>query len=200
MAITINNQTFDITAEQETKLRDALNLNSKRLSDIKIGETFKIADIEFIKFIDENGITAAVTKNLVFNAKFDNNTNNFAKSSLLNKLKTEVLTKIESAIGSENVIEFETNLISLDGLDDYGYMKSKISLPTFDFYRKYVRIFDRYNVNDWWWLSTPDSTPTHGISSIVRCVYGGGTLYYNCCFHNFGVRPILFFKSSIFVS
>jgi hypothetical protein len=30
-------------------------MKMKTLAEIKIGETFKVADIEFIKFADENG-------------------------------------------------------------------------------------------------------------------------------------------------
>ena len=34
----------------------------KTLAEIKIGETFKVADIEFIKFADENGQVVAFNK------------------------------------------------------------------------------------------------------------------------------------------
>lgn len=200
MTITINNQTFDLTKEQEAKLRNALNLNQKRLSDVAIGDTFKIGDIEFIKFEEENGRVSAVTKDILFTSKFDNNTNNFAKSSLAQRLVEEILPKIEAYVGADNVLEFETDLTSLDGLNDYSVLASKVSLPTFDFYRKHVKIFDKYKVNNWWWLATPDSTPTHGIEMWVRYVNDGGTLNYDNCRDEFGVRPFFIFESSIFVS
>ena len=200
MKVTINNQTFDLNPKQVATLRIALGINEKQLCDIAIGDTFKIADIEFIKFTEENGVACAVAKDILFNTKFDDKSNNFANSSLLKRLEKDVLTKVENEIGSDNVLEFETDLISLDGLDDYGVMKSKISLPTFDFYRKHVKIFDRYKINNWWWLSTPDSTPTHSVYASVRVVYYGGTLDTYYCSSGSGVRPFLTFKSSISVS
>ena len=192
MTITINNQNFELTNEQVNKLKKALGLNGKQLADVAIGDTFKVADIEFIHF----GDGVAVAKDTLFDAKFDNNTNNFAKSSLLSKLKKDVLSKIEAEVGTENVLEFETDLWALDGTDEYGKMKSKISLPTLDFYRVNRKIFSKHHISKWWWLATPDSTN----NSRIRCVSSDGTLgnYYGD--DSDGVRPFLIFKSDIFVS
>ena len=200
MTITINNQTFELTNEQVDKLKKALNLNDKQLSDVAIGDTFKVADIEFIKFAEEDGVVTAVAKDILFGEKFDGADNNFATSKLLAQLQYNVLPKIEAAVGADNVLEFETDLTSLDGLDDYGVMKSKISLPTFDFYRKNVKLFDKHKVKNWWWLSTPDSTTTHSWDTAVRIVGDDGTLYSCNCISNYGVRPVCHFVSSIFIS
>ena len=192
MTITINNQEIKVTNEQMEILKKALNLNSKRLADVPVGDTFMIAGIEFIHFGDGK----AVAKDILFSKVFDKGTNNFAKSSLLDRLKTDVLPRIENEVGAENILEFETDLWALDGTDKYGSMMSKISLPTFDFYRQNKKIFEKYPVNNWWLLATPDSTK----NSSVRCVNIGGTLgNCNCNYIN-GVRPVLFFKSDIFVS
>lgn len=198
--INLNGQTFSITPEQVDKLQKALGINGKHLSDVAIGDTFKVADIEFIKFEEENGVVTAVAKDILCSKVFDDDTNNFAKSSLLQYLTNKILPKIETAVGANNVLEFETDLISLDGLDDYGTMRSKISLPTFDFYRKHVKIFDKHKVNNNWWLSTPDSTPAHGIKYWVRVVNFVGLLYDSICHYDYGVRPVCHFVSSIFVS
>lgn len=198
--INLNEQTFSLTSEQVDKLQKALGINGKRLSDVAIGDTFRVADIEFIKFDEENGAVTAVAKDVLCSKVFDDDTNNFAKSSLLKYLTNELLPKIETAVGANNVLEFETDLVSLDGLDDYGTMRSKISLPTFDFYRKHVKIFDKHKVNNYWWLSTPDSTPAHEVKYWVRIVDGVGTLYSDNCYCHFGVRPVCHFVSSIFVS
>lgn len=192
MTITINNQNFELTSEQVNKLKKALNLNGKQLADVAIGDTFKVADIEWIHF--GNGV--AVAKDVLFNAKFDDNTNNFAKSSLYTKLKKEVLSKVEKDVGVENVLEFETDLWALDGTDEYSKMKSKISLPTFDFYRTNRKIFSKHHISKWWWLATPDSTN----NSFVRCVFNDGTLINRFCSNDYGVRPFLIFNSNIFVS
>lgn len=192
MTIVINNQNFELTNEQVTKLKQALGLNGKQLADVAIGDTFKIADIEFIHF----GDGVAVVKDTLFDAKFDSRTNNFAKSDLLHKLNNEVLSKIEKEVGAENVLEFETDLWALDGTDEYGKIKSKISLPTFDFYRKNKKVFSKHYINNWWWLATPDSTN----NSFVCLVSNVGAVNGRDCYVCIGVRPFLIFKSNIFVS
>lgn len=171
-----------------------------KLYDISIGKTFTVAGIEFIKF-DQNGENViVVAKDALFRANFGAD-NNFAHSELLQRLQTEVLTKIEAEVGAENVVEFETDLTSLDGLKTHGKMVSKISLPTFDFYRENVELFDECRLNDWWWLATPDTTEEHLNNDWVVCVSPRGNVSRDCSFNgNFGVRPVLIFKSIISVS
>ena len=170
-----------------------------QLSEVKIGKTFKVADIEFIKFTDENGICAVVSKDILFDSKFGSD-NNYAKSEILKKLQDEVLPKIEQEIGSENIREFELDLTSLDGLDTHGKINTKIGLPTFDFYRKNVRVFDEYKIDAWWWTSTPETTEEHSNNYWITCVSPRGNVYYDDYYVNIGVRPFLFFVSSISVS
>ena len=171
----------------------------KKLAEIKIGETFKIADIEFIKFSDESGNTVAVAKDTVFNSYFGDN-NNFAESRIKHRIETEILPKIEKEIGAENIVEHEVDLLSLDGDDKWGKSKCKISIPTFDFYRHNVKIFDKYAIDKWWWLSTPDTTEKHYCDDWVVCVSPRGNVGDNdSIFVSFGVRPFMIFVSSISV-
>ena len=171
----------------------------KTLAEIKIGETFKVADIEFIKFADENGNTVAVAKDSVFAAFFGDN-NNFAESVIKSRLENEILPKIEKAIGAENIVEHEVDLLSLDGDDKWGKAKCKISIPTFDFYRRNVKMFDKYKLNKWWWLSTPDTTSAHYRDYWNVCVSPRGyVINFNCSCNDIGVRPFIIFVSSISV-
>lgn len=201
MKITINDQTFDITAEQEAKLKKALGINKRQLSDVAIGSTFTVADIEFIKFDEKNGAVSAVTRDVLFKNKFDSRTNNFKKSYLFEYLAREVLPKVQDAVGYNNILAFETDLTSLDGLNDYGTLYSKVSLPTFDFYRKHIKIFDKYKASRSWWLSTPHTTLVHGgeTSICIVCTHGSVRRESGGC-SGYGVRPFFTFKSSIFVS
>lgn len=170
-----------------------------KLSEVTIGKTFSVAGIEFIKFTDENGVCAAVSKDILFNSEFGEN-NNFAKSTVLKKLNKDILPKIEAEVGAENIKEFELDLTSLDGLDTYGKINTKIGLPTFDFYRKNVRIFAEYNPKDWWWTATPDTTKEHYNENWITCVSPLGRIFSNLYNYNSGVRPFLYFESSISVS
>ena len=169
------------------------------LSEVKIGKTFSIAGLEFIKFTDEHGVCAAVSKDILFNSGFGEN-NNFVKSTVLKKLNKDILPKIEAEVGAENIKEFELDLTSLDGLDTYGKVKTKIALPTFDFYRKNVRIFDEYKIDDWWWTATPDSTKEHINDYWITSVSPHGYVNIINCSSSIGVRPFLLFVSSISVS
>lgn len=170
-----------------------------QLSEVKIGQTFTVAGIEFIKFTDEDGVCAVVSKDTLFNSEFGKN-NNFAESVILSKLKTDVLSKLEAEVGTENIKEFRLDLTSLDGLDTHGEIKTRIGLPTFDFYRKNVKLFDKYKVDDWWWTATPDTTEEHYNNYWVTSVSPRGYIDRNNCNVNYGVRPFLYFVSSISVS
>lgn len=174
--------------------------NTKILNTIPVGEIFKIGDTEFIKFSDENGVTTAVCKDIVFNSRFGKN-NNFAESDIIKRLTDEILPVIESVIGAENVLEFETDLLSLDGSDKHGVLRSKISIPTFDFYRRNRSVFEKYKLDKWWWLATPDSTSEYNNDDWCVCVLPVGFIFdiVNC--HDYyGVRPFYNFVSSISVS
>lgn len=164
-------------------------------SEIAVGETFVVGGIEWIKFPEKDGGFVAVAKGSLGDKTFDNNSNDFSKSSLLSYLEKEILLKIVEEIGEENVLEFETDLFSLDGYREYGKMASKISLPTFDFYRENREIFDKHPLNDWWWLATPN-----GKRYLVVCVAPSGYVDFYYSFRYRGVRPFCIFSSSIFVS
>ena len=170
------------------------------LFKVKDGDTFKVAGIEFIKFPDVDGMTPVVARNILFNSRFGDN-NDLRSSNPMKRLKEEILPKICTAIGEENVCTFPTDLTAWDGLKPYGVMEEKISLPTMDFYRANVEIFDKHPVSGWWWLATPETAPPHGSSNWILCVSPSGCIYYDFfTYDGFGVRPVLYFKSSIFGS
>ena len=178
-------------------------MENKRVlfENVKDGGVFTVGSMEFIKFPDRNGVTPAVAKKEVFDSVFGKN-NNFAESEILERLETEVLPNIAAAVGEENLVLFETDLTTLDGLKVYGKMKSMISLPTFDFYRENVEIFDKHKVDGWWWLATPDSAEPHFDPVWAICVSPRGSFICrgSCDGGLIGVRPFLNFVSSIFES
>lgn len=164
------------------------------------GEVFQLAGIEFIKFPSKDGRTPVMTKAPVFRSRFGDN-NDLRNSDVLKKLQQEFLPKITDAIGEENVLTFQTDLTTLDGLKPYGVMESKVSLPTLDFYREHVQIFDKYKVDDWCWTATPESAQPHDDPYWVLCVSPAGCIYYyDDNYYGIAFRPILIFDSSIFES
>lgn len=169
------------------------------LSNVKDGEIFSIAGVEFIKFSDKNGITTAVAKDSLGDRRFGTN-NNYAKSDIREWLEEEFLPKIEAEIGAENILEHEVDLLSLDGSDKWGKVNCKVSLPTFDFYRQNVKVFDKHKLKDWWWLVTPDSTNEHYSDNWIVCVSPSGYVVSYDYYFNLGVRPFFTFISSISIS
>ena len=111
------------------------------------------------------------------------------------------MPKLSELIGEENICTTKTDLTTLDGLKTYADMESKVSLPTLDFYRENVAVFDKYKVNDWWWLATPESAQPHSEPNWILCVAPSGYVdIINYYINYFGVRPFCIFNSNIFVS
>lgn len=169
------------------------------IPNVKVGETFEVAGMEFIRFPEVDGMVPVVMKDTAFRSEFGNN-NDLRESTVLKKMEKDILPKIIAAIGEENVCTFKTDLTTLCGLKTYGVMEAKISLPTLDFYRENVEIFDKHPEKSWWWLATPESCNPHYAPTWTLCVSPSGYVYGDDCRGGSGVRPFLFFKSSIFES
>ena len=120
------------------------------------------------------------------------------QSSVKFEQNKEFAQKLIDEVGKRGLCDIELDLLSLDGLDDYGTVIDKVGLLTVDMYRKYNRIIEKYPVDDWWWLATPWSTLHRGYSSGVCGVRVDSAVIYGCCYYYIGVRPFCIFSSSIF--
>lgn len=173
-----------------------------QLCDVEQYKPFKVGDTEFIVLEHlEGSKTLCLTRNFIAeDTKFDEDTNNLAKASVL-KVLDEFEGEIAAKIGAENMCEFEIDLTTDDGLKDYGSITRKTGLLTDVQYRKYSEIIEKYPVDDWWWLANAVSTPRRDIKDSVRCVAGGGGVDVSIsCNITGGVRAVCIFKSNIFVS
>ena len=169
--------------------------------DVEQYKTFKVGDTEFIVLEHlESGKVLCLTRNFIAeDTKFDEDTNNLAKASVL-KVLDEFEEKIAAEIGADNMCEFEIDLTTDDGLKDYGSIKRKTGLLTDAQYRQHSEGIEQYAVNDWWWLANAVSTPRRDVQYSVRCVACGGIMNCISCYDDFGVRAVCIFKSNIFVS
>lgn len=165
----------------------------------EIGKTIEIAGMEWmILKKTEKGYFAVLNG---FDGKertFDSDSNNWIESDLRKELNDSFLKKITEELGEDAVVEFDRDLLSLDGQTEYGHCEDKISLLTVDEYRKYRKLLP--NTNDWWWLITPWSTPANGYISTLTVVSPSGNIYSNGYSRSLGVRPVCIFSSSIFES
>ena len=130
--------------------------------------------------------------------KFSSENNDWRTSNLRKYLNEEFLKKIESEIGTGNLIKFERSLLSLDGQTEYGTCDDKVSLLTVDEYRKYRKMIP--NTGDWFWLISPWSTPCNYFKNSGTVVAPSGDINYYFCNGSLGVRPFCIFSSAIFES
>lgn len=192
--------------ELERKLNDSLNelkklkakLETEKFAGLKIGDTFELIGKKWkILDLNENGAFCFCMESLVYKT-FDSECNEWSSSNLRDYLNTEIYKKICGEIGEENVIEFERNLMSLDGQTEYGTCKDSVSLISIDEYRKYRNMIP--NFDEWWWTLSPYSTKCNEDSSWVAVVLPGGFIRGRDFDYGSGVRPVCIFSSTIFES
>ena len=123
-----------------------------RLRDIGIGRLFEVGGVEFIKCDEQGNTVPAIAKNVWKKSIFSRRSNDFRESEILADLKDNFLPIIINQAGIEGVTECVTHLKSLDGLNQYGDIRSLVSIPDLEFYREYAEIIEPYRVDKWWWL------------------------------------------------
>lgn len=198
------NLTMKILQEQINYLRNEVAILkaeksvSKIPTGLKIGDTFKIAGLDW-KIIDitDKGYSC-LCEILEEEMKFDDSSNDWKSSGLRKYLNGEFLKKISDEVGDENIVKFERDLLSLDGQTEYEKCEDHVSLLTVDEYRKYRRLIP--NDEKWWWLITPWSTPCNDYEYPVTVVASSGGILNGRCNRIRGVRPFCIFSSSIFES
>lgn len=144
------------------------------------------------KLKEEDGNTYYHTCNPLFSAEYGDN-NNYAESKVREELLDCGFVKNLQKEYGGSLVPVTMNLTSLDGLKDYGVVTDIIGIPDLDLYREC-----RENVfvgDKWWWLSTPDSTPSGVGSSYVRCVGSDGDVDWDDCYYSGSVRPFFIIKS-----
>ena len=174
------------------KAKAVLKLNKA----LGIGDTFQLMDVEWkILDITEQGYICFAEK---IDTKSFGSNNDWKESSIRKYLNGEYYEKLAEKIGADNIIPFKRDLLSMDGQTEYGTCEDKVSLMSFDEYRKYRSLIP--NAGYYWWLITPDSTPCNDDSTWVRVVSPSGYFGIGNCVISLGVRPFCIFSSSIFES
>lgn len=175
-------------------------MTSKKLKEIKPGERFNFAGIEWVKLEDLEEGTKVIAADKVEDRAFDESEdNNWKESTLREYLNGEFLEYLyDEGAAEEDFLTVVSDLTSDDGLKDYGTSEDKIALITCDDYRKYRRLIPI--IDDYWWTITSHScNPSFSYSA--RCVSTSGVLYGNNAYGgHYGVRPLCNLKSDITVS
>ena len=180
-------------------LNEAYERLRKKYQKPEIGKTIEVAGIKWLVLDKlEKGYFAILDDFYGRDREFDDNCNDWKSSDLRNELNTDFRKKIESELGTDSLVEFERNLLSLDGQTEYGTCKDYVSLISVDEYRKYRKLLP--NTNKWWWTLTPNSTACNDDDTFVRVVSPSVNINYSNCNFSNGVRPVCIFSSSIFES
>lgn len=142
---------------------------------------------------DENG-TYYLLDGFLEESVFGKN-NNYAESNIREKLTDSDLAKELKNEFGERLVPITLDLLSLDGLDDYGVVEGDIlAIPTLDLYRECRKSIPKSD--SWWWLATPDSTPSGIGASYAQCVGSSGSVGCGGCdWNGRGVRPFCIIKS-----
>lgn len=167
-------------------------------AEAEVGSFIKYAGIEWVVLNRTASKVMVLAKHRLFDRAFDTNeSNNWSKSSLRKELNNFNDKGFQRGfehtenINKNDLVEFERDLTTDDGMTDYGKCKDYISLISCEEYRKFRKLIP--NADDWWWTLTGDSLV---YSCFVRYVNSIGTL--NSCYAysgNGGVRPLCILKS-----
>ena len=172
----------------------------KILAEFAAGDLVTIGGTEFVVLEQRDGDTVLLTKECIGEeTAFGENNNNYAES-IVDDICESFAELLEDSVGEENLVEFDVDLTSDDGLKDYGQIRRKCALITADMYRRYVDILDLHNPKKYWWFATPHSTKRHENDSWVKCVSPSGRIGLGYYRGDRGVRPFCILKSDIFVS
>lgn len=144
------------------------------------------------KLKEENGNTYYHLCKPLFKSEFGAD-NNYANSTVRKELLEHEFTLSLQKEYGDRLVPAVMDLTAFDGLKDYGKVTDIVGIPDLNLYREC-----RENIlagDRWWWLSTPNSTPSGTGSSGVRYVGSDGSIGWDACGWYDGVRPFFIIKS-----
>lgn len=172
-----------------------------RLSELNPGDIFQTTGKRKYKVLEQCAeYTKIISLGFVKkNAKFDDDTTDYNKSSLKKLCDTEILKDFEEEFGEENIETDISDLITVDG-QKIGVVKCKVRPLTFDEARKYTDLTPNNKLNDFYWTCSAWSTEERGWKYVLAVVSPSGYVCSNIYDCSVGVRPVCILKSNIFVS
>lgn len=192
---------LELARELVNRLEEAERNEKVRLSELNPGDVFKIGEHDFIVLKHDCDTTTVISKDFMAeNVVFDENTRDYNKSNLKKVIENEIQPIIESEVGSQNLVEHEVELTSVDMQHEFCNCSCKVRPITFDEAREYSDLLASKSLDDWWWTCTPWSTADRGVKYSIAAVSPSGSIVSCSCNGSNGVRPVCIFSSSIFES
>lgn len=171
----------------------------KQVKDIELKEQITVCGFSWTAIKKEGGHTYFLCDSYVNDMEYGEN-NNYKKSQIRAELLNgRLLYNLKKEFG-DGLVPITIDLMSLDGLKDYGEIKEddELALLNIELYRECRENIPQKNYR--WWLSTPHSTPSGWSASCVVCVDCGGSVSGGDYVYSRGVRPFFILQSDIFVS
>lgn len=179
---------------EEKEIKDKVEL-----STVAPGGVIDLGEDEFVVLGHDEGGTLVISKDFMEeDVKFGDNTD-FNGSNVQRVLYEDILPKIEEVVGKDSILSQTVKLTTVDNQDIYKDVAGRIRLLTFDEARKYNPLIVNEELDDYWWLMTP-WTSNDRLNYPVAVVSPSGRFTLGNCSNLFGVRPVLYLKSNIFVS
>lgn len=179
---------------EEKEIKDKVEL-----STVAPGGVIDLGEDEFVVLDHDEGGTLVISKDFMEeDVKFGDNTD-FNGSNVQRVLYEDILPKIEAAVGKDSILSQTVKLTTVDNQDVYKDATGRIRLLTFDEARKYNPLIVNEELDDYWWLMTP-WTSNDRLNYPVAVVSPSGSIFSRDYYNQYGVRPVLYLKSNIFVS
>lgn len=182
-------------------------LKSTTLGNVKNGGIFKALGKEFVKLdADEHGCLV-LAKDIWTKMPFRDGDdpecpNDLRRSDVMKYLSDRFTEFVQRGTPLDTFIPFKIDLQDTTGQTEYGTVEYRIGLLTLRQYGKYWRLIPK--VDTPWWLATPYGTPNcspnTGLSNGVWYVESDGSYGLWNCVNTCGVRPALYFPSTLWVS
>lgn len=181
-------------------------LKSTTLGNVKNGGIFKALGKEFVKLdADEHGCLV-LAKDIWTKMPFRDGDdpecpNDLRRSDVMKYLSDRFTEFVQRGTPLDTFIPFKIDLQDTTGQTEYGTVEYRIGLLTLRQYGKYWRLIPK--VDTPWWLATPYGTPNCSplaYGSLVWYVKSDGSSDYWYCGDAYGVRPALYFPSTLWVS
>ena len=182
-------------------------LKSVTLGDVKNGGIFRALGKEFVKLdADEHGCLV-LAKDIWTRMPFRDGDdpecpNDLRRSEIMPYLGNCLAEFTKNGTPLSTFIPLRIDLQDTTGQNEYGIFEVRIGLVTLRGYGKYWRLIPK--VDTPWWLATPYGTPNcsprTSNGDYVWYVGTGGSYGYYWCSHSCGVRPALYFPSTLWVS
>lgn len=192
---------LELARELFKRLEEAEREKTVELSELNPGDVFKIGEHDFIVLEHHEETTTVISKGFMAeDVVFDEDTRDYNKSNLKKIIEENIQPIIESEVGSENLVEHTISLLSVDNQKEFEPSTGKVMPPNFGMVCRFNNLIVNKNLDDWWWTCTPWSTTDRGLKYSMAVVSPSGSIYFDNCSINRGVRPVCILKSNIFVS